>query len=247
MRISISFRGGRELRRAWVMLGYAETSEMEPWLDTGAGGNWGVGSWLDDSWVVCRRLDKFFSFYMPLVYSCVTMWRCWLTLPCNDDAGVRWIERGVDGKHLTVASDRERTPLSPTSRVLIAASCPLSPVSLSAISGLFKITWLVHFVPRRWQVMQIAPSSDEKVHLTFLCLHSQQLCVPLRTFLRFGAGSSEGATIWCVGCRKLWPWQESLAFVRVQKCVDTLSRSLGRNDSYWRCPRRFSVWLPLGN
>lgn len=78
--------------------------------------------------------------------------------------------------------------------------------------------------------MQIASSSDEKVHLTFLCLHSQQLCVPLRTFLRFGVGSSEGAIIRCVGCHKLRPWQVRLAFDRVKKCANTLPRSLDRDD-----------------
>lgn len=89
----------------------------------------------------------------------------------------------------------------------------------------------MHLVPRRWQVMQIVSSSDEKVHLTFLCLHSQQLCVPLRTFLRFARGSSEGILIiWWADCRKLRPRQERLAFGRAQKYTDTLSGSLDRDN-----------------
>lgn len=42
----------------------------------------------------------------------------------------------------------------------------------------------MHFVPRRWQALHVASVSDAKMHRTFLRLHSQQLCVPLRSLLR---------------------------------------------------------------
>jgi hypothetical protein len=57
----------------------------------------------------------------------------------------------------------------------------------------------MHFVPRRWQVMQMASAGDKKIHLTFLRLHSQQLRVPLRTFLRFAVGRPEGTGTLIIG------------------------------------------------
>lgn len=40
--------------------------------------------------------------------------------------------------------------------------------------------------------MQMRSCGESKVHLTFLRRHSQQLCVPFRTFLRLGGFSSGG-------------------------------------------------------
>jgi hypothetical protein len=50
-------------------------------------------------------------------------------------------------------------------------------------------------VPRRWQVIQTASSGEANLHLTFLRLHSQQLSVPFRAFLRFAWFSSDRSFI----------------------------------------------------
>ena len=51
-------------------------------------------------------------------------------------------------------------------------------------------SWLIHAVPRRLQFLQMESSVVAKMQRTLRRLHSQQLCVPLRTFLRLASGSS---------------------------------------------------------
>lgn len=48
----------------------------------------------------------------------------------------------------------------------------------------------MHVDPRRLQLSQIVPVEGLKMHRTLRRLHSQQLRVPLRTFLRFVWGPS---------------------------------------------------------
>lgn len=43
--------------------------------------------------------------------------------------------------------------------------------------------------------MQITSSDDANVHFTFRLRHSQQLCVPFRTFLRFAGLSTKRESI----------------------------------------------------
>jgi hypothetical protein len=47
--------------------------------------------------------------------------------------------------------------------------------------------WLVHLEPRLLHIVQIASDGEAKIHLTFLRLHSRQLCVPFLTLCCFGA------------------------------------------------------------
>lgn len=51
-------------------------------------------------------------------------------------------------------------------------------------------SWLTHVVPRRLQFSQTASLVAAKIQRTLRRLHSQQLWVPLRTFLRLDSGSS---------------------------------------------------------
>lgn len=44
----------------------------------------------------------------------------------------------------------------------------------------------MQLVPWYWQLLQMVVLDAVKMHLTFRRLHSQQLWVPLRVFLRFG-------------------------------------------------------------
>jgi hypothetical protein len=49
----------------------------------------------------------------------------------------------------------------------------------------------MHDVPLRRQPSQTESPGAAKVQRILRLLHSQQLCVPLRIFLRFGSGSGE--------------------------------------------------------
>lgn len=50
-------------------------------------------------------------------------------------------------------------------------------------------SWLMHEDPRRMQPSQMAFEGAAKVHRILRRLHSQQLCVPFRTFLFLRSGS----------------------------------------------------------
>lgn len=56
-------------------------------------------------------------------------------------------------------------------------------------------SWLIHGTRRRWQPMQVESSDDGNMHLTFRRLHSQQECVPFRTFRRLTEVSSSDITV----------------------------------------------------
>lgn len=53
-------------------------------------------------------------------------------------------------------------------------------------SGSSEYSWLMHFVPRLLQLLQTSPVNMQR---TLRFRHSQQLWVPLRTFLRLELGS----------------------------------------------------------
>jgi hypothetical protein len=68
----------------------------------------------------------------------------------------------------------------------------LSSIRLRSTAGvcLSGKSWLMQPNPRRLHLSQTRSATAENVHLIFRRLHSQQLRVPLRIFLRLGSGSS---------------------------------------------------------
>lgn len=67
----------------------------------------------------------------------------------------------------------------------------LAPICwLSRSGALSGSSWLVHLVPRLLQPLQTADVGASNSHRTLRRLHSQQLAVPFRSFLFFGAGLS---------------------------------------------------------
>jgi hypothetical protein len=77
------------------------------------------------------------------------------------------------------------------------------------------VHWLMHREPRCLHILQRTSDGDAKIHLTFLRLHSRQLCVPFLTFLCFaelwasilaqafssGACTAETCSVVFVACR----------------------------------------------
>jgi len=87
---------------------------------------------------------------------------------------------------------RELTALS--TRCLMSSATPsrLASTCLLPAEGVGSLgySWLIHDVPRRMQFSHMVSAVAAKMQRTLRRLHSQQLWVPLRTFLRLDSGSS---------------------------------------------------------
>jgi len=101
--------------------------------------------------------------------------------------------------------------------VLFAVSVPLRYVVLCEVASVSEVVhWLMHREPRCLHILQRTSDGDAKIHLTFLRLHSRQLCVPFLTFLCFaefwasilaqafssGACTAETFSVVLVACRR---------------------------------------------
>jgi hypothetical protein len=100
--------------------------------------------------------------------------------------------------------------------VLSVVSVPLRYVVLCEVASVSEgVHWLMHREPRCLHILQRTSDEDAKIHLTFLRLHSRQLCVPFLTFLCFaefgasilarafssGACTAETCSVVLVACR----------------------------------------------
>ena len=77
-----------------------------------------------------------------------------------------------------------------TSLFRSASTRSMLPAPFSTGHSSSGTSWPMHLVPRRWQVIHVESAEEAKVHRTFLRLHSQQLCVPFRSLLRFPSTST---------------------------------------------------------
>lgn len=90
-------------------------------------------------------------------------------------------------------------------------------------------SWLMHGEPRCLHPLQeVLAICGSKMHFIFLRLHSQQLCVPLRTFLRFAFEkvSCDGATRGDdIGSTRRWVWDSIPAERETLSCATAERRA----------------------